>query len=97
MSCRMGRWGRKDAHGGQRALFAAHMGDVRALRGGPSRTDAYILTGQSDKLSSGLPTGKGAVSRLHKKRTGSNFLPRCRETAGRGKATAQPKRPAAPE
>ena len=63
----------------------------------PSRTDAYILTGQSDKLSSGLPTGKGAVSRLRKKRPGINFLPHYRETAGRGKATGQSKRPAVPE
>ena len=63
----------------------------------PSRTDAYILTGQSDKLSSGLPTGMGAVSRLRKKRPGINFLPHYRGTAGRGKATGQSKRPAVPE
>ena len=63
----------------------------------PSRTDAYILTGQSDKLSSGLPTGKGAVSRLRKKRPGINFLPHYRGTVENWKAPGQPGSPTTPE
>lgn len=39
----------------------------------PSRTDAYILTGQSDKMSSGLPTGKGAFQRMSEAGDSVNF------------------------
>lgn len=52
----------------------------------PSRTDAYILTGQSDCASSGLPTGKEAVIRLRKKRAVFNFFPALPGDGGQGES-----------